>query len=321
MFTRVTIAIPTLNAGPGFSRTLAAIAGQRVPIPVDLLVCDSGSTDGTPALARAAGARVIEIPRSEFSHGRTRNRLINEAATEAVALLTQDAEPADPTWLAALLAGLESAPDVGLAFGPYLPRPGASPMVARELTEWFEGQSDDRRPRIERLTDEERKLPDRAFMGRRGFFTDANGVIRRAAWEQVPFRDVAYAEDHRLAIDMLRAGWGKAFVPTAAVLHSHDYSTWGWLRRSFDEARAVHEIYDFAEPRALRWSVNQVRGRVRADVRWVASRSGGRGVTPVMVARSLVHHTARVTGTMLGTRAAALPSGVVRRLSLERRSR
>ena len=46
----------------------------------------------------------------------------------------------------------------------------------------------------------------------------------RGAWERVPFRDVPYAEDQQLAVDMLRAGYAKVFVAGAAVEHSHEYA-------------------------------------------------------------------------------------------------
>ena len=38
-----------------------------------MLVVDSGSRDGSVEIARAHGARVIEIAPAEFGHGRTRN--------------------------------------------------------------------------------------------------------------------------------------------------------------------------------------------------------------------------------------------------------
>ena len=77
----VTVAIPTLNAGPEFVRTLAAVRAQRLGggCELELVVCDSGSDDGTVAMARSHGARVIEILRSEFSHGGTRNRMMSES--------------------------------------------------------------------------------------------------------------------------------------------------------------------------------------------------------------------------------------------------
>ena len=150
MHTLVTVAIPTLNAGPGFEQTLAGVRAQRLDREVELLVCDSASSDDTALLARAYDARVIAIPRDSFSHGGTRNLLMSEARGDHVAFLTQDAVPAATDWLAGLLAAFTLASDVGLAFGPYLPRPEASLSVRRELSAWFDGFSDGA-PRIDVL--------------------------------------------------------------------------------------------------------------------------------------------------------------------------
>jgi len=226
MSPRVSVAIPVRDGAAVLDQTLASVQAQTLApgSELELVVCDSGSRDGSAALARSYGAELIEIPPEGFSHGGTRNLLMERSGGDHVAFLTQDSVPADERWLARLLAGFELAGDVGLAFGPYRPRAEASPMVARELTDWFASFSPDGSPRLDRLEASERGIAPRALLGARGFFTDANGCVARAAWESVPFRAVAYAEDHVLAQDMLRAGYAKAYVPDAAVVHSHDYS-------------------------------------------------------------------------------------------------
>jgi rhamnosyltransferase len=260
----VTVAIPTLNAGPEFAETLAAVRNQRIDRNLRLVICDSGSSDDTVAIARDHEAQVIAIPRESFSHGGTRNLLMSHADRRGFAFLTQDAVPADEHWLAGLLRAFTLAPDVGLAFGLHRPRPGASVSVARVLDAWFDSFSSDE-PRIDTLAPAESRAPTRTFLGHLGFFTDANGCVARAAWEQVPFRRVAYAEDHLLAQDTLRAGFAKVYVPDAAVTHSHDYSAWQWMRRSFDETRATREVYDWvAGPRAV---ARNLRGNVIGDWR------------------------------------------------------
>ena len=318
----VTVAIPTLDAGPDFAETLAAVMAQATDRELEVVVCDSGSRDGTVALARAGGATVIEIPPGSFSHGDTRNLLMRTARGDHVAFVTQDAVPAADDWLAGLLAGFALDPRVGLTFGPYRPRPAASPSVARELTAWF-GSFSDGAPRIDVLAADQMAAPPRAFLGHLGYFTDANGCVARAAWERVPFRPVAYAEDHLLAQDMLRAGFAKVYVPGAAVIHSHEYSTIGWLRRSFDEARAMHEVYGWAPSVDLRSATRNLRGSVMADWRWsrsVGSASGQRSAGAAgLVAGSLAHHGARTAGAMLGARSDRLPPAIAARLSLERR--
>ena len=318
MHTVTTVAIPTLNGGAELAKTLEALAAQRTSTDLEVLICDSGSQDGSVRLAREHGAQVIEMAPAEFSHGRTRNLLMERSRGTHVAFLTQDAVPADDLWLAKLVAGFAFAPAVGLVFGPYRARVDASPMVRRELTDWFRSLSPDGLPRIDRLELHERDVPALELRGARGFFTDANGCVARAAWERAPFRDVAYAEDHLLAQDMMRAGFAKVYVPEAAVIHSHDYSPGQWMRRSFDEARAVRDVYGWvAAPRVV---ARNLRGNVMADWRWVRRRSTvSRREQVSVLAASLVHHGARATGELLGSRADRLSRPLTARLSLEGR--
>src|SRR6202049_4240761 len=63
----VSVAIPVRDGGALLERVLIALASQTVAH--ELVVCDSGSRDGSVALARAHGARVIEIAPGEFGHG------------------------------------------------------------------------------------------------------------------------------------------------------------------------------------------------------------------------------------------------------------
>jgi rhamnosyltransferase len=213
---------------------------------------------------------------------------------------------------------------VALVCGRYLPRPGASPAVRLELERWFGSLAPDGHPRVDRL--EEHELPSDAWsglpvaelIGARGFFTDANACIARGAWERVPFREVAYAEDRVLAIDMLRGGYAKVFLPEAAAWHSHDYSTIEQLRRCFDEWRGLREVYDWREPANPRHLARQLRGAL-GQAREELIREGAPRRASVMVAVAR-HHVVRLIGALLGSRAGQLPAGVRRRLSLEGRA-
>ena len=69
----VSVVVPVKDGARHLEELLPAIASQRIDADVEILVIDSGSTDGSPALARSLGATVIEIEPGEFGHGRTRN--------------------------------------------------------------------------------------------------------------------------------------------------------------------------------------------------------------------------------------------------------
>jgi GT2 family glycosyltransferase len=315
----VTVAIPLLNGGEQFVAVLTALSTQTREH--QLLVCDSGSTDGSLQRAREHGARVIEIEPERFSHGGTRNRLLEAAASEHVALLTQDAQPADEHWLASLLSPFELGDRVAIAYGPYRPRPDAAMPVRLELERWFASLADGgKEPQLEQLDPSERSLPALSLMGRRGFFSDANACIARSAWQRVPFREVAYAEDRVLAIDMLRAGYAKAFVPAAAVLHSHDYTALEQLQRCFDEWRGLLEVYGWREPLSPGRQLAGLRGELGAARAQLAAEglTGGRMLAALAAVSR--HHVLRSTGALLGSRADRLPAGARRRLSLEGRA-
>jgi rhamnosyltransferase len=234
---------------------------------------------------------------------------MEHSSGDHVAYLTDDSLPASDTWLASLVDAFAIDRDVALAYGPYIPRPDATPMVARELIEFFESLSPDGRIRIDRdLRDEDRRP------GPVTFFSDANSCIARWAWERIPFRPVPYAEDQALSIDMLEAGLAKAFVPAAGTVHSHEYSTIAWFGRFFDEFRALREVYGHVEEIGVRYTLGTIRRNVRRDRAFAGARGDGE-----VALRSATFHTLRAAGAVLGTRADRLPPAVRRLLSLDNR--
>jgi rhamnosyltransferase len=303
----VSVAIPVLDGGERFSALLSALAAQDAG-PHEVVVCDSGSRDGSDAVAERSGARVLRIDRRTFGHGRTRNLLMRETTGEVVAFLTQDAVPLGPGWLSALIAPFADEA-IALACGPYAPRPGARFATNRELAATFAPMAD---PPGTTTVYGPRDLPRPLHPGPATFHTDANGALRRTAWEEVPFRDVRYAEDHVLAIDLLRAGWSRAFVPDAVVEHSHDYPFGEAFRRLFDEFRALREVYGFRPPVPPRAVLGGIRRRTAADRAWARAHGLRGAALDRATVASLLHHGQRAAALVAGTRADALPRPVRR---------
>src|SRR3954468_16794442 len=98
MAAEVSVAIPVYNGARYLDEVLAAVRAQRVDREVELLVVDSGSSDGSLEIAERHGARIHGIAKAEFSHGGTRNRMMALAEGAHVAFLTQDATPAHDGW-------------------------------------------------------------------------------------------------------------------------------------------------------------------------------------------------------------------------------
>ena len=310
----VSVAIPVRNGGATFPPLLDAILAQRIDREIEIVVADNESTDGTREEAERRGAVIVDVPQGEFTHGGTRDLLMQRSRGEHVAFVTDDVLPVGDRWLAELVAGFGDAEDVGLVYGPYVPRPDASHMVARELTEFFASLSPDGSPRVDRGLRPEDERP-----GPVTFYTDANGCVARAAWERVPFRPVRYAEDQLLALDMLAAGFAKVYRPGAAVIHSHDYPMRERLGRFFDEFRALREVYGHVEEAGWPYSPAVVRAGVRRDRAWLRARGRSGWELDRGTLESLAYHSMRVAGGILGSRADRIPPRVRRALSREGR--
>lgn len=321
MSARVTVAIPVLNGARYLDEVLASVRAQDVEGEVEILVVDSGSTDGSLDIARRYGAHVHEIPASEFSHGGTRNLIMELAEGDHVAFLTQDATPVHDRWLAALLAGFEQADDVAAVFGPHFAREDASHVIKAEMERHFANWGEGREIHLQRLDRSPKGLAAyRAAPGALTFLSSVNFCLARSAWERVPIRNVPYAEDQLLGRELIEAGYAKVFHPDAAVLHSHHYPPRRFLRRYFDEFRGLREVLDHREPAGPRHFVRSVRFLTRADREWLERR----GLRGLRLARALAysrrHHSARLIGAVLGARAGRMPAWLRRRLSLEGRS-
>jgi rhamnosyltransferase len=75
------LAIPTYNGGKIWEESIANIK-KYAPEDLYVQVIDSGSRDGTAALAEQAGFNVIGISSQEFNHGGTRNLAVDCAPAD-----------------------------------------------------------------------------------------------------------------------------------------------------------------------------------------------------------------------------------------------
>jgi rSAM/selenodomain-associated transferase 2 len=109
MSSPVAVIIPTLNEERVLGRTLAAVAGSS---NCELIVVDGGSSDDTVAIARAAGAKIVESPR-----GRGRQMNAGAAAASAATLLFLHADTLLPADFPQLIHAALSKP--GVAAGAF----------------------------------------------------------------------------------------------------------------------------------------------------------------------------------------------------------
>jgi len=315
--------VPVKDGERYLQELLAALAREGVD---EILVIDSGSRDRSLEIARAAGVDLLEIEPGEFGHGRTRNLGAERTRGELICFLTQDATPC-PGWLEAYREAFALDQRVGAAYGPHLPRADTSPMIARELTEFFAGfesrPSDGDRENDAHENGASASAAHAPVLQRQGdpaFLSNVNACYARACWEEIRFRDVAYSEDQAFGTDLLAAGWLKVYQPRAAVLHAHDYGAIEFMRRYFDEYRGLRETTGHVEPFGTIAAARHVRAAVTGDRRWAAEQGLSGAELARVTARATIHHGGRRVFSALGSHAARIPRPVSSLLSLEGRS-
>jgi O-antigen biosynthesis protein len=303
----VSVVIPVLDGERYLEELLHALARER---PAETLVIDSGSRDRSCEIVRAAGVELLQIEPHEFAHGQTRNLGAERTSGDLICFLTQDATPC-PGWLEAYVEAFALDEPVGAAYGPHLPRPDTSPMVARELTEFFggfeAGEGAAQQPVVQRAGDPT-------------FLSNVNACYARACWEEIRFREIAYSEDQAFGADLLAAGWTKVYHPRAAVLHAHDYGTFEFMQRYFDEYRGLRESSGHLEPFHPIAATRHVGREVAADRRWMAEQGIDGATRARWTARAISHHGGRRVFSALGSRSQRIPAPLRRKLSLEGRA-
>jgi rhamnosyltransferase len=201
------------------ARCLEAVRSQKTSFPCEIIVVDSGSRDRTVEVAKASGARVIEIARREFQHGRTRQMASLQAQGEFLVYLVADAVPADREWLAALVDAVASDDRVAGAYSRQVPREGAGPVEALRLEHRASSGSERVVKEIAPDTDFWSLRPEERFYFCE--FDDVSCCRRRSLLSRFPIPEVDWAEDLVWAREVLLAGHRIVFEPRSKVRHSH----------------------------------------------------------------------------------------------------
>ncbi|HXD42622.1 MAG TPA: glycosyltransferase [Ramlibacter sp.] len=242
---KVSIVIPTFNAGPEFQWLLRKLRSQKAVRELEIVVVDSGSSDDTVAFARAAGANVVAIAQSEFSHSHARNLGADTASGDYLLFMVQDAFPIGEHWLYGMLRFLRDPAHVKLA--------------AVSCSEYSRSDSDlmydsmiDTHYRFLDCREQDRigshQGDDHMSLRSQGQLSDVSCLIGRELFAQYRYQG-DYAEDLDLGIRLIKGGWRVAMLASVKAVHSHNRPAYYYLKRSFVDVEFLVGLFDdFAYP-------------------------------------------------------------------------
>jgi rhamnosyltransferase len=293
------ILILTKNGGHQFRSCLEAVCAQTQVGKVEIMIVDSGSTDGTLELAKGFPVCLERIPPDSFHHARTRNFAATLARGEILVFLSQDAIPNSNRWLQSMVANFDD-PGVGAVYGRQLPKPGSS-LERQDVFDAVYG--------------EERIVKDPAHRNGQGYrfyhFSDANSAMRRSVWEATRFpEDLKIFEDLGIAKRILDAGWKIVYDPEASVFHSHHHTTMGLFKRYFDIGYTLKSL-QISDAPGMRSSLLRDGGKMLVKkMRRIKGSAGGR-----RAGAALGQDIAKSVGLFLGLNQDYLPAVLKRHLS------
>lgn len=255
----VSVVVPVKDGAAHLPALLAALREQQVTGGFELVALDSGSRDGSRELLAAPqdfALTLIDVAPADFDHGATRNLGARTARGAFLVFLSQDALPAGPRFLEALVEPLRQDPRLAGVSARQRPRPDADAITRERLARG--GLAETRARRVFATAAELDAMPALERL-RACTFDDVAAAVRRDVWLAHPFPASRFGEDVEWADRVLRAGFGLAVAPAAEVVHSHERSVSALFRRRYLEHRALMRVFGLAV-------VPSVSGLLRAAV-------------------------------------------------------
>jgi rhamnosyltransferase len=222
----VSIILRSYNEGWALRDTLPALLAQDYK-NWELIVIDSGSTDGSVDLIRQAKpAHFVQITHAEYNPSRVMNHGMKLSSTDFGIFLNADATPQGNNWLRPLVNALQD-PKAAAVFGRQIPRPDCQAVFAHDYERCFG--------------------PNRESTRWEHFFSMVSSGLRKDIWSRRGFHEkMQYSEDDEYTRWCREQGFQIIYVPESMVMHSHNYTSQQAYKRSFGEAKALAAVWNDA---------------------------------------------------------------------------
>ncbi len=220
--TPISIVIRAYNEEKHISKLLRGIIAQSTR-NVEIILVDSGSTDGTVAIAESFPVRVVKIDPKDFTFGYSLNQGISACKNELIAIASAHVYPVYPDWLETLILPF-SDPKVALTYGKQRGNEDSKYSERQLLMQWF---------------------PDTMPVQQaHPFCNNANAVIRKSLWQNNPYDETLPGlEDLDWAHRLMNQGYSIQYVPDAEIIHIHEESPASIYHRYLREGMAFKRIF------------------------------------------------------------------------------
>lgn len=219
----VSIVIRTLNEARHLPAVFDALDRQLMPdFGMEVVLVDSGSTDGTIEIAESRGARISKIAKADFTFGRSLNQGCDAAAGEILVFISGHCIPCHENWLAELIGPIREGVSA-YTYGKQVGNADSKFSECQLLKKYFPDVS---------------RIPQQDF-----FINNANSALAKSVWTNHRFDEsLTGLEDMDLGKRLTSIGHKIAYVAEAGVYHLHEES-WRQVKRRYErESIALQKI-------------------------------------------------------------------------------
>jgi glycosyltransferase involved in cell wall biosynthesis len=205
----LSVVIPVWNGRTHLEHCLQALAAS-IRKPDEIIVVDDGSTDGSAAVARASGAKVVGVAGGPFGPAMARNRGVSASCGAIIVFIDCDVV-VHPETLSLMERKFLSNPDVAALFGSYDDRPSEAGLTS--------GYRNLMHHHVHQQSQHEAST-----------FWSGCGAIRRDAFEAANGFDETYRwasiEDIELGLRLHRGGHRLLLCPEIQGTHRKRWNFW-----------------------------------------------------------------------------------------------
>lgn len=214
----VSVVVLTKNGGALLRRCIERIFSQKVSFAYEMVVVDSGSTDGTLNFLKNYPVRLFRIKPESFCFGLTRDYGFQQTKGQYIVTLSQDTVPANEYWLQKLVEPLQRD-EADVVQGRAI-RCGDRKVFYWEEIGLFYFTSEGRQ-----------------------FTMDYGGIglsccclaMKRDAWNATRFGHVKMSEDKVIQKKLFEKGLRMMWAPDSFVCHGHNYTLRSLMKRCENE--------------------------------------------------------------------------------------
>jgi rhamnosyltransferase len=191
---KLSVVIRCRNEGKVLRNTLSALHAQVCDFRWEVIVVNNESEDDSVLVAEEFGARVVHLPKHEFTFGKASNLGIAQAKGEIILMLSAHSIPFGPHFLEDCVVPFND-PEIASART-------ITSRYAQEMRSWYTCRTLQFKTRAEQ--DEFEKSPQWLS----AYMNTSCGLLRKCVWEKYPFDEgIDASEDKFWVSNILKQGY------------------------------------------------------------------------------------------------------------------